>query len=120
MLATNTHEGDLGWLAPPAQAGRRGRAPRRTPRSVAVPDPAPSGDALGWSTWHLSSTASTRRSASSPAPSARPGQRTFFLQARAGARVVSVALEKQQVAALAERIDELLDEVMASERPRRR
>ena len=44
-----------------------------------------------------------------------PGSRTFFLQARTGARVVSVALEKQQVAALAERIDELLDEVMASE-----
>ena len=44
-----------------------------------------------------------------------PGQRTFFLQARSGARVVSVALEKQQVAALAERIDELLDEVMASQ-----
>src|SRR3954468_313852 len=44
-----------------------------------------------------------------------PGERTFFLQARAGARVVSVALEKQQVAALAERIDELLDEVMASD-----
>jgi uncharacterized repeat protein (TIGR03847 family) len=43
-----------------------------------------------------------------------PGQRTFFLQARAGVRVVSVALEKQQVAALAERIDELLDEVMTS------
>jgi uncharacterized repeat protein (TIGR03847 family) len=43
-----------------------------------------------------------------------PGQRTFFLQARDGARVVSVALEKQQVAALAERIDELLDEVMAA------
>jgi uncharacterized repeat protein (TIGR03847 family) len=41
-----------------------------------------------------------------------PGARTFFLQARDGARVVSVALEKQQVAALAERIDELLDEVM--------
>ncbi|MBC9731611.1 DUF3090 domain-containing protein [Nocardioides marmotae] len=45
-----------------------------------------------------------------------PGSRTFFLQARSGARVVSVALEKQQVAALAERIDELLDEVMSSER----
>jgi len=45
-----------------------------------------------------------------------PGQRTFFLQARSGARVVSVALEKQQVEALAERIDELLDEVMSSER----
>jgi uncharacterized repeat protein (TIGR03847 family) len=44
-----------------------------------------------------------------------PGQRTFFLQARAGTRLVSVALEKQQVQALAERIDELLDEVMASE-----
>jgi len=44
-----------------------------------------------------------------------PGSRTFFLQARSGARVVSVALEKQQVAALAERMDELLDEVMASD-----
>ena len=43
-----------------------------------------------------------------------PGGRTFFLQARAGQRLVSVALEKQQVAVLAERIDELLDEVMSS------
>jgi uncharacterized repeat protein (TIGR03847 family) len=43
-----------------------------------------------------------------------PGGRTFFLQARSGQRMVSVALEKQQVAVLAERIDELLDEVMAS------
>jgi uncharacterized repeat protein (TIGR03847 family) len=43
-----------------------------------------------------------------------PGARTFFLQARSGPLVVSVALEKQQVAVLAERIDELLDEVMAS------
>lgn len=43
-----------------------------------------------------------------------PGQRTFFLQAREGGRLVSVALEKQQVAALAERVDELLDEVMAA------
>ena len=41
-----------------------------------------------------------------------PGSRTFFLQARSGARVTSVALEKQQVAALAERIEELLDEVV--------
>ncbi len=41
-----------------------------------------------------------------------PGQRTFFLQARAGARVTSVALEKQQVWVLPEPIDELLDEVM--------
>ncbi|MDO9498003.1 MAG: DUF3090 domain-containing protein [Nocardioides sp.] len=44
-----------------------------------------------------------------------PGSRTFFLQARSGARVVSVSLEKQQVAALAERVDELLDEVMSSD-----
>jgi uncharacterized repeat protein (TIGR03847 family) len=43
-----------------------------------------------------------------------PGDRTFFLQAKDGARLVSVALEKQQVQALAERIDELLDEVLAS------
>lgn len=43
-----------------------------------------------------------------------PGQRTFFLQARDGVRLVSVALEKQQVAALAERVDELLDEVMVA------
>jgi len=41
-----------------------------------------------------------------------PGQRTFFLQARDGARLVSVSLEKQQVQALAERLDELLDELM--------
>jgi uncharacterized repeat protein (TIGR03847 family) len=44
-----------------------------------------------------------------------PGARTFFLQARSGSRVTSVALEKQQVAALAERIDQLLDEIMAAD-----
>lgn len=47
-----------------------------------------------------------------------PGDRTFFLQARDGARLVSVALEKQQVKALADRIDELLDEVMAETQTR--
>lgn len=41
-----------------------------------------------------------------------PGQRTFFLQAREGSRLVSVALEKQQVAILAERLDLLLDEAL--------
>ncbi len=40
-----------------------------------------------------------------------PGQRTFFVQAREGRRVVSVSLEKQQVAVLAERIGELLDDL---------
>lgn len=44
-----------------------------------------------------------------------PGERTFFLQAREGARVVSVALEKQQVIALAERMDQLLDDLMTSD-----
>jgi uncharacterized repeat protein (TIGR03847 family) len=42
----------------------------------------------------------------------QPGQRTFFLQASAGGRTTSVTLEKTQVEALAERIDELLDEVV--------
>jgi uncharacterized repeat protein (TIGR03847 family) len=42
----------------------------------------------------------------------QPGQRSFFLQARAGTRLTTVALEKQQVAVLAERVDELLDEVL--------
>jgi uncharacterized repeat protein (TIGR03847 family) len=41
-----------------------------------------------------------------------PGQRTFFLQAREGGRVTSVALEKQQVSVLAERVDMLLDEAL--------
>ncbi len=41
-----------------------------------------------------------------------PGERTFFLQARQSGRVTSVALEKEQVSILAERMDELLDEVL--------
>lgn len=43
----------------------------------------------------------------------QPGSRTFYLQARSGARMVSVAVEKEQSAALAERIDEVLDELMS-------
>ena len=39
-----------------------------------------------------------------------PGERTFFLQARGGGRVVSVALEKVQVSLLAEKLEELLTE----------
>jgi uncharacterized repeat protein (TIGR03847 family) len=41
-----------------------------------------------------------------------PGQRIFYLQAAGGGRTTSVALEKQQVAALAERVEALLDEVV--------
>src|SRR6478735_7107895 len=40
-----------------------------------------------------------------------PGQRTFFLQARKASQVVSVTLEKVQVQVLAERLDQLLDEL---------
>ncbi|HEX5542644.1 MAG TPA: DUF3090 domain-containing protein [Micromonospora sp.] len=39
-----------------------------------------------------------------------PGERTFFLQARGGGRLVSVALEKVQVSLLAEKLEELLAE----------
>ncbi len=39
-----------------------------------------------------------------------PGDRVFYLQARGGGRVVSVALEKVQVTLLAEKLDELLVE----------
>jgi len=41
-----------------------------------------------------------------------PGHRTFFLQATGGGQTTSVALEKQQVAVLAERVEALLDEVV--------
>lgn len=40
-----------------------------------------------------------------------PGNRSFFLQARDGRRVVSVGLEKAQVAVLAERLGRLLVEL---------
>jgi uncharacterized repeat protein (TIGR03847 family) len=40
-----------------------------------------------------------------------PGSRTFYLQARAGEKIVSVSLEKVQVAVLAERLAALLDEL---------
>ena len=42
----------------------------------------------------------------------QPGARTFFLQARRGRVITSVSLEKLQVSALAERVEELLDEVV--------
>lgn len=41
----------------------------------------------------------------------QPGSRTFYLQARDGDRIVSVALEKVQVTLLAERLTQLLAEV---------
>src|SRR5437762_9960238 len=41
----------------------------------------------------------------------QPGDRTFFLQARDGPRVVSVVMEKVQVAVLADRLGQLLEEL---------
>ncbi|GAA2153399.1 DUF3090 domain-containing protein [Kitasatospora kazusensis] len=42
----------------------------------------------------------------------QPGARAFFLQASARGRITSVLLEKAQVAALAERVDQVLDEAL--------
>ena len=42
----------------------------------------------------------------------QPGDRTFYLQVRAGTQIVSIALEKQQSAQLAEKIDEILDQLL--------
>jgi len=50
-----------------------------------------------------------------PGTVGEPGQRTFFLQARTGSQVTSVALEKQQVQILGERVAELLDELIQSD-----
>lgn len=44
-----------------------------------------------------------------------PGQRTFFLQASGGGRVVTASLEKEQVRLLGESLAELLDEVAGEE-----
>ena len=46
-----------------------------------------------------------------------PGERTFFLHARTGNRVVSVVLEKQQVAALADRMEQILSVVHGTNAP---
>src|SRR5580693_1296551 len=42
----------------------------------------------------------------------QPGERAFFLRASGGGRTTSVALDNGQVSQLAERLDELLDEVL--------
>ena len=44
-----------------------------------------------------------------------PGSRTFYLQVRAGKQIVSIALEKQQSALLADKIDEILDQLITFE-----
>ncbi|TPV53117.1 DUF3090 domain-containing protein [Pseudarthrobacter phenanthrenivorans] len=44
-----------------------------------------------------------------------PGERTFYLQVRTGTQIVSIAMEKQQSALLAEKIDEILDQLITLE-----
>ncbi|MGF9646379.1 DUF3090 domain-containing protein [Pseudarthrobacter oxydans] len=44
-----------------------------------------------------------------------PGSRTFYLQVRTGQQLLSIALEKQQSAQLAEKIDEILDQLSTLE-----
>ncbi len=46
-----------------------------------------------------------------------PGQRTFFLQARAAGRLSTVSVEKLHVSVLADRIEELLDTVEGEQGP---
>jgi uncharacterized repeat protein (TIGR03847 family) len=46
-----------------------------------------------------------------------PGERTFYIQARAGTELVTVIVEKQQVQLLAASVLELLEEAPATESP---
>lgn len=45
----------------------------------------------------------------------QPGARTFYLQVRAAARLITVVLEKQQSALIAAKIDEILDQLRTIE-----
>lgn len=45
----------------------------------------------------------------------QPGERTFFIQARAGSRLISVSLEKTQVQALSERLTYMIREIKQSD-----
>src|SRR3954451_24925408 len=47
----------------------------------------------------------------------QPGERAFYLQIADERRVVSIGLEKQQVALLADRMHQLLEEVVSSGDP---
>lgn len=44
-----------------------------------------------------------------------PGSRSFYLKVRSGSRIVSIALDKEQSALLAEKIDEILDQLITLE-----
>ena len=115
VLRVNDTGGDLACSGPATQARRRRpasatpssavgggrRRRRRRPRRYGV------GSGHATDSLRLRPAGALRRR---DRRRARP--RTFFLQARGGTRVTSVALEKEQVAVLAERVEELLDEVL--------
>ncbi|MBC7441043.1 MAG: DUF3090 domain-containing protein [Ramlibacter sp.] len=44
-----------------------------------------------------------------------PGSRTFYLQVRTGAQIVSISMDKQHAVLLADAVDEMLDELMDRE-----
>jgi len=45
----------------------------------------------------------------------QPGERTFFIQARTGSKLISVSLEKTQVQALSERLTYMIREIKQSD-----
>ena len=45
----------------------------------------------------------------------QPGERTFFIQARTGSRLISVSLEKTQVQAMSERLTYMIREIKQSD-----
>ena len=80
-----------------------GPAPKRPPRSPPKLDDVPLVHQFDWPDRVVVGTVGS------------PGSRTFYLQVRDGARSASVGLEKEQSAVLAEKIDEILDALMADE-----
>ena len=117
VLATNTHAGDLSWLAPPPPKRRRPRRRRRPTPPSAAARAGPSAAVIGWP--HGPARPRVRPAGALRRRHRRPARTAHVLPPGPQRQpAVSVALEKQQVAVLAERIDELLDEVMTSERHR--
>ena len=106
VVATNTDSGDLSWLraaGPVGDAVGGGRAPGPP---LKVGDMPALVHQFDWPDRVVVGTVG------------HPGSRTFYLQVRDGARSTSVALEKEQSAVLAEKIDEILDALMADDQNR--
>ena len=141
LLRLNDTGGDLSGLVPPPKQprGARPRRPTRTRRSAAAPvvrgGRLPADGAPAASRGRAGAARRVRATARVVGmthqvhafePPERfvagtvgaPGERTFFLQARGGGRLVSVALEKVQVSLLAEKLEELLTEAQPPVRRR--